>query len=457
VLPTCWQQDVPSQTVYVAMLPPSAAVVKTNLQEAKAAACTAGYQHLLNYPGQVSLATFRGPRTKAATLGAGPLPTGASSVTQPHSQEQEATEVPAGSDSRPPASMGLPLAMDAHDSDVPEVNAGQVGACVRHLLHSQVDCLLPVYHCLVRQACGTQSSQHCTLWMLIEVYHSYTIPACMRLTIPHIPLMLSQVAEADTPASSEQQRVFRLPMFTSWRDLSLGSSGVAAWLQDFPSAMERLASSQQLDGKQQLPPPPQQPAAPAGRSGYTPLPGLPAVEPRSAQVSGSCGAPSSSNGQWRSRQGLCTPTAASRGWRLPADRLRHAVAQAWGGQVPADHVELASLSRVQVTLLVAGQQPVSGTAPLLAMLLPANAAAAAEHVAAAGACAAGDRAPSHYWLVGEGVSRTLRDLVAYSITDVTGVPPPAAPECAPASWPFNRQAVRDLRPHLAVHLCRHRS
>jgi hypothetical protein len=85
-------------------------------------------------------------------------------------------------------------------------------------------------------------------------------------------------------------------------------------------------------------------------------------------------------------------------------------------------------------------------------------AAASGLAAAAEPGADGGRAPSHYWLVGEAVSRTLRDLVAHSIMDVTGVPPPAAPGCAaPASWPFARQAVRDLRPHLAVHVLRHSS
>jgi hypothetical protein len=96
------------------------------------------------------------------------------------------------------------------------------------------------------------------------------------------------------------------------------------------------------------------------------------------------------------------------------------------------------------------------------MLLPASAATATAAAAAAAAAAAhpgadGGRAPSHYWLVGEGLSRTLCDLVAYSIMDVTGVPPPAPTCAAPASWPFHRQAVRDLRPHLALHLSQHGS
>jgi hypothetical protein len=203
----------------------------------------------------------------------------------------------------------------------------------------------------------------------------------------------------------------------------------------------------------------QPPAVPQGRDRQQqPHHGSPPAQPCSAQGSGSCGAPSNGNAQGRHWQGLYTPSATSRGWRLPADKLRHAVAQAWGGQVPADTVELSSLARVRVSLVVTGQQPVSAAAaaPLLAMLLPAG--TAAPTAAAADLGADGGRAPSHYWLVGEAVSRTLRDLVAHSIMDVTGVPPPAAPGCAaPTSWPFARQAVRDLRPHLAVHVLRHSS
>jgi hypothetical protein len=146
VLPPLLFQDVPAQTVYVALLPPSTAVVKDTVKEAQAAARAAGYTQLLDYPGQVHLPSARGLRAqKAATSSAAPLLPGASSVSRAQSGEEQEAVGPADVDSPGPSdgSQGLLPPEAGLPVDVPEDGAGQVSASVQlpHI-HAMMQCML---------------------------------------------------------------------------------------------------------------------------------------------------------------------------------------------------------------------------------------------------------------------------------------------------------------------------
>jgi hypothetical protein len=131
VLPTLLFQDVPAQTVYLALLPPSTAVVYDTVKEAQAAAAAAGYQQLVDYPGQVHLPSARGPRSKkAATSSAAPLLTGTSSVSRAQSGEEQEAVGPADVDNpgASDGSQGLLAPEGDLPVEAPEDGAGQVSA-----------------------------------------------------------------------------------------------------------------------------------------------------------------------------------------------------------------------------------------------------------------------------------------------------------------------------------------